>query len=311
MTKSLRNAIMHRSKLKNIYNKTQANEDWDNCKKERKFYVDLLRNTKKDYFQKLNIKDLTDNKKFWKIMKPFFSTKGLNSNKLILREKDVLITDEKALATLMNKYFVNIAAVLDLKRDSETFSDTSTSASSILERFHCHQSILQIQEAFNTPDNFSFHEVSEDEVRQEILRLDGTKSTPVGDIATGMLKSKIDIHASILTKIINLSLRNGCFPDDLKAAEVSPISKKKYDLEKEDYRSVSVLPHMSKVFERITYTQIESFMEDKLSKLLTGFRKNHSTQYCLINMLENGKIPLTNVVLSVPCSWTYQRPLAQ
>ena len=49
------------------------------------------------------------------------------------------------------------------------------------------------------------------------------------------------------------------------------------------------MPHMSKVFERIMYTQIENFMEDKLSKLLTGFRKNHSTQHCLTNMLEKWK----------------------
>ena len=89
----------------------------------------------------------------------------------------------------MNKYFVNITADLDLKRDSETLSDTSTSVSSILERFHCHRSILKMQEAFNRPNNFSFHAVSEEEVQQEILRLDGTKSTPVGDIPAGMLKS--------------------------------------------------------------------------------------------------------------------------
>ena len=91
---------MHRSKLKSIYNKTKANENWDNYKKQRSFCVNLLRNTKKDYFQKLNLKDLTYNKKFRKIIKPFFSNKGLNSNKLILRENEVLITDEKALATV-------------------------------------------------------------------------------------------------------------------------------------------------------------------------------------------------------------------
>ena len=62
MTKSLRKSIMHRSKLKNICNKTKANEDCDNYKKQRNFCVNLHRNTKKDYFQKLNIKDLTDNK---------------------------------------------------------------------------------------------------------------------------------------------------------------------------------------------------------------------------------------------------------
>ena len=64
MTKALRKAIMHRSKLKNIFHKTRAKEDWNNYKKQRNFCVNLLRNTKKDYFQKLNIKDLTDNKNY-------------------------------------------------------------------------------------------------------------------------------------------------------------------------------------------------------------------------------------------------------
>ena len=58
-----------------------------------------------------------------------------------------------------------------------------------------------------------------------------------------------------------------------RITEVTPIFKKKYDLDKENYRPVSVLPHVSEVTERVMYIQIENFMEDKLSKLLTGFRK--------------------------------------
>ena len=94
------------------------------------------------------------------------------------------------------------------------------------------------------------------------------------------------IHVSILAKIMDLSLRNVCFLENLKPAEVSPIFKKNYDLENENYRPASVLSHVSKVFERMMYTQIESFMENKFSKLLTGSRKNHSSQHCLINRLE-------------------------
>ena len=101
-----------------------------------------------------------------------------------------------------------------------------------------------------------------------------------------MLKSTNDVHVSLLTKIINLSIGNRCFPGELKAAEVTPIFKKNDDLDKENYRPVNVVPHMSKIIERVMYMQIENFMEDKLSKLLTGFRKNHSTQHCLVNMLE-------------------------
>ena len=94
-----------------------------------------------------------------------------------------------------------------------------------------------------------------------------------------MLKSTIDVHVSILTKIINSSIRNGCFPDELKAAEVTPIFKKNDHLDKENYRPVSVLPYVSNIIERVMYIQIENFMEDKLSKLLTSFRKNHSTEH--------------------------------
>ena len=58
MTKTLRKAIMHRSKLKNIYNKKRTNDNWANYKKQRNFCVNLLRKTKTDYFQNLNIRDL-------------------------------------------------------------------------------------------------------------------------------------------------------------------------------------------------------------------------------------------------------------
>ena len=104
-----------------------------------------------------------------------------------------------------------------------------------------------------------------------------------------MLKSTIDVHVFLITKIINSSFPNGCFPDELKAAEVTLIFKKNDDLDKENYKPGSVLPHVSKIIERVMYIQIENFMEDKLSKLLTGFRKNHSTQHCLVNMLEKWK----------------------
>ena len=117
-------------------------------------------------------------------------------------------------------------------------------------------------------DLFYHHEINEDEIRKQISKLDGSKATSVAHIPSEMLKSTIDVHVSLLTKIINSSIRNGCFPDELKAAEVTPIFKKNDDLDKENYRPVSVLPHVSKIIERVMYIQIENFMEDNLSKLL-------------------------------------------
>ena len=102
---------------------------------------------------------------------------------------------------------------------------------------------------------------------------------PAGDIPAYLLKVTLDVHLSLVTKIINLPLENGCSPDDLKLAEVRPIFKKNDDLDKENYRLVSALFNVSKVFERIIYSQIDVFMQDKLSNLLTGFRKSHCTQH--------------------------------
>ena len=68
------------------------------------FSVTLLRRTKKEYFQNLNVKDLSDNKKIWKTIKLYFSNKGLNSNKMLPKEKGELISDEKQLASITNEF---------------------------------------------------------------------------------------------------------------------------------------------------------------------------------------------------------------
>ena len=66
---------------------------------------------------------------------------------------------------------------------------------------------------------------------RKFTNLDGSKATPVGDIPTDMLKQTSDIHLLIMTQIINMSIDNNCYPDDLKLAEVSPIFLKKDDLD--------------------------------------------------------------------------------
>ena len=57
-------------------------------------------------------------------------------------------------------------------------------------------------------------------------------------------------------------------------------------MNKENYRSVSLLPHMSKMFERILYNQLNDFLKDKTSNIPTDFRKGHSAQHSLLIMIE-------------------------
>ena len=119
MTKTLRKAITHRSKLKISITKGELiiigqiikNKDifgWTCCVKP------------KHYFLNLNIRDLSNNRIFWKTIKPYFTNKGLNSNELLHKEKENLAPNEKQLAIIMNSFFINITKGLELTEDNES-----------------------------------------------------------------------------------------------------------------------------------------------------------------------------------------------
>ena len=82
---------------------------------------------------------------------------------------------------------------------------------------------------------------------------------------------------------------NKIFPYDLKLADVSPISEKEDGFKKENYWPVRILPHMSKVIERIVYKQIDTFITAKFFPCLCGFRISHNAQYSLLKIIETGR----------------------
>ena len=74
MSKTLRKAIMKRSKLRNTFNKKRSSKKWENYKRQRNIFSDILKSTKKTFFDTLNINEITDKRKFWKAVKPFSLT---------------------------------------------------------------------------------------------------------------------------------------------------------------------------------------------------------------------------------------------
>ena len=89
-------------------------------------------------------------------------------------------------------------------------------------------------------------------------------------------------------------LDEGTFPDSLKTANITPVFKKDSRTDKTNYRPVSVLPNLSKIYERLIYNQISNYFENILSKFQCGFRKGFSAQDCLIVMIEKWKRILDN-----------------
>ena len=108
MTKTLRKAIMIRSRLKNRFHKTRPDENWLLYKTQRNLCTKLLRKTKKDYFSKLNPKLVSGNKNFWRTIKPYFSDKGNFSNEIMISEKDCIVSDNRRLSEIFNEHFINI-----------------------------------------------------------------------------------------------------------------------------------------------------------------------------------------------------------
>ena len=84
MTKSLRKAIMLKSQLKRKFNNNKSKENSKKYKQRRNYCVKLLRKTKMEYFQSMDVNKVNGNKMFWKTVKPRFSNKCKTANTIIL-----------------------------------------------------------------------------------------------------------------------------------------------------------------------------------------------------------------------------------
>ena len=130
------------------------------------------------------------------------------------------------------------------------------------------ESIKKIKESQEAAENssFSFKVISEEELKYTITDLPINKYTTSGDIPTRILKQHAQIYSKKLADIFHESIKLGKFPEILKKAEVY----KRVDMnDKENYRPLSILSNLSKVFEKLIYSQLNTYIGDKFSKYLT------------------------------------------
>ena len=104
---------------------------------------------------------------------------------------------------------------------------------------------------------FSFQPFSKSETKKGILNLNNSKACQESDIPTKVIKANSDIFADILYQVFNRSLEVGTFPSSMKLAKVTPVYKKGKG--KSNCRPVSILPNLSRVFERCVYKQMSKY----------------------------------------------------
>ena len=298
MTKELRKMIMNRSRCKNIFFKNKTVENWEKYRRLRNDCVKLTNKVKKEYFRNLDIRSVNDNKKFWKIVKPNFSEKNSKSSKIILVENDEIITDNKRSTEIMNDYFVNITKELNIpaiyveKQSENTDTGFLDPIDQIIHSYRRHPSILKINEFVTHTGKFSFTKVNEHQIENEILDLNPKKATGPDTIPPKIIKDASRVLKSPLADLFNTTVEISQFPTALKYANVSPIYKKDDNTRKENYRPISILPSISKFFERLIFQQVTSYVSRLLSPYLCGFRKGYNAQHALLRLKNNMNICL-------------------
>ena len=133
----------------------------------------------------------------------------------------------------------------------------------------------------NTNCTLMFEPITDDTISRIIYGLKHKTSTGVDDISNKLLKFVISEPLSI---IINQMLKLGIFPDSLKISKVVPLYKKDDDTNVSNYRPISLLPSISKIFEKVLLKQLTTYLDNNnlIHNHQYGFRKRHSTEYAAL-----------------------------
>ena len=140
-----------------------------------------------------------------------------------------------------------------------------------------------------TEASFEIPLLSNDKVLKYLQGVDIRKSTGTDDIGPRLLKTAASYIADSLTYTCTLSIKIGTFPEKWKEAKVIPLHKSGLTNDVNNFRSISILPVVSKIIEKHTHDTLLSFLES--TKLLhstqSGFRPNHSCETALVYMTGN------------------------
>ena len=181
------------------------------------------------------------------------------------------------LATTFNTFFVNVAN--DIGKD-------------VIFDGNSHPSILKIKN--NTQHNtlFDFKPTDVDTINKLVSKINIKKATGVDQISSKLLRAGAPVLNKHITTLVNNTIKTSVFPTRLKEAQVVPLHKKNDPLDKKNYRPVSILPTISKVYEMVLSDQLTDLFENIFHTFLCAFRKGHGCQTTLLRLLEDWKTAL-------------------
>ena len=234
-----------------------------------------------------------NSKPFYAKIKPYMTNKGaLSNDDIILFEKGKYVSSDNDIAEIFNNYYTNIVKET-LGRPPANIADTlgfttdqDKKMDTIVNSYTNHPSIKKINQIHTKNNHFSFRPVTEREVKIILKKLDIKKAVGYDQIPPKFLRDAAEILTKPLTALINKCISENTFPSSAKIAYILPFFKKLNRSDKKNYRPISVLSSLSKVFEIVLKNQIKEFSSTFLSPNVSAYREGYSTQHVLIRLIE-------------------------
>ncbi len=265
LTNEIKQISYHRDYLKKQSIKLRsANYDkaYKRCKNKLN---NLIKETKQEYFRD-KLSNAKNSKESWRTINELLNKKPKTSEVKELDINGQLITDDDKIADAFNQYFSTIGS---------TLSDKITG--------NCTDPMNFVTPLDGSILNFT--SITLQETIGALNEIKTKKSPGLDGISIRLLKDASNIVAGPLVNIFNVSLQRAIFPNDWKLAKATPIFKEGNKADCENYRPISVISAVAKLFEKLVYLQLSSFL--RLNGILveqqSGFRHQHSTETALLS----------------------------
>ena len=243
--------------------RSQKDKDFRKCRDISNIVRDLTRKDHKEHLEEIT-KDLAcDQRPFWRWLK---NMRGHHSAIPDLHHAGKVLSSGTEKAQVFSEYFSSVF----------THEDTSC-LGSLEEELGASRSEARIEEVVLT----------ENEVYEELCRIDPTKASGPDEIPGRLLREGAPWIAEPLLNIFNASLKSGRLPRDWTRVNITPVFKKGDKHAPKNYRPVSLTSLVIKVMERLIQRRLVKFLNDndKLNQCQHGFRQAHSCQTQLLETI--------------------------
>lgn len=255
-----------RDKAWERYHTTKNVEHLTEYKRLRNICTVKTRNAKSDYYKNSLSNNFTNPKQFWKKLNGLLNKSSVNSPQKLRLDDNNIITDPISVADAFNQHFSSVCRL----RPSD-FSYSNHVNSTVSNR------------------SFSFSSILPTEVQQSIAEIKSGSSTGPDGLEIKFLKMASHVLSYPLCDLFNLSLSTCTVPIMWKCAKVIPLHKSGDPLESNNYRPISIISNVAKIFEKIIFKRLFNYINESsiLSPCQSGFRPNFSTTTVLTKFVND------------------------